>query len=404
MGRNEKYIDKFNYFGFTLYSIAHSEKTHHSTDVVLKVEADARPIKAGKKQSLHPASRNTVKTAPKRVTPKTTLDVARTLKESVTRKTASAVSRNPQRDSRVQTSSSLSFLNSKRAPQKLTPIRSRSPRNDRISVSEYSAHSSLVTKAIKNPSTQSVTNASLGAKLYPSPWQLGHQTHPVNFNALSRILVSLPNVASGPERTSVAFLDKSKAPSVTLHSLVKMEPSTMNDNRKLLSNHSTGLRMTTHIPHFKPSPVRSPSSVLRVRSETSSDEATHSKGTASTTNDQWLCRESPVSHDISPPSGTSIALGPVPDMRTCIHLSCDVGGGDVAYMLSLQCFLITCDKPEMCKPGQLSAGGIDSNVTQVAFLRKRDQSAKGKLVITKIDLALRSRTHQGEALSPRVLK
>ncbi|KAJ7382510.1 hypothetical protein OS493_034673 [Desmophyllum pertusum] len=69
------------------------------------------------------------------------------------------------------------------------------------------------------------------------------------------------------------------------------------------------------------------------------------------------------------------ALGPVTDMRTCIQLACDVGG-DVAYMRSSQCFVITCHSPALCDTSDRRAGSSDIT-TSVALLRKRGQSNIG---------------------------
>lgn len=88
------------------------------------------------------------------------------------------------------------------------------------------------------------------------------------------------------------------------------------------------------------------------------------------------CKHSEILQDVSPPVGPKTALGPVPDMRTCIELSCDHLGGDAAYMRSSQCFVITCLSPALCQANDLTPGSSDINKT-VAFLRRRGQHYKG---------------------------
>lgn len=95
-----------------------------------------------------------------------------------------------------------------------------------------------------------------------------------------------------------------------------------------------------------------------------------------TTDDAVSCKDSEILRDVSPPVGQETALGPVPDMRTCIELSCDHMGGDVAYLRSSQCFVITCQSPALCQTNELRPGISDTNTT-VAFLRKRGQHSKG---------------------------
>lgn len=94
------------------------------------------------------------------------------------------------------------------------------------------------------------------------------------------------------------------------------------------------------------------------------------------TTDVVSCKHSVILQDVSPPVGPKTALGPVPDMRTCIELSCDHLGGDVAYMRSSQCFVITCLSPALCQANDLTPGSSDINTT-VAFLRRRGQHYKG---------------------------
>ena len=330
-------------FAFILTFVAHSEEAHHSEGVVLKVEADARPIKnpeVGKKKALYSASRNL------------------TLDNLQTRKTASLMSRSRQ-DRKIETISSQSFHHLKAAPRKRTSVQSRSPRNYQILETQSVTRFSLVTLGVTQSSTQSATKASHGAQLYPSP----------------------PHLAFRPEKS---VLDRRNKTTPFSKTWVKMESSSKGYAKRLESKHSTEVQMTS-ILRLKPSPTVSYWSARNVISKMIRNGTSHSEKTAALLDDSSLCRESPIFHDVSPPNGTAVALGPVPDMRTCIHLSCDVSG-DVAYMRSLQCFVITCDRPERCDPRyqKPDTDGIGSTKTHVAILRKRNQLKKGKRKIKDV--------------------
>ena len=332
-------------FAFILTFVAHSEEAHHSEGVVLKVEADARPIKnpeVGKKKSLDSASR----TQTRSVTPSST---SRTLDNLQTRKTASLMSRSRQ-DRKIETISSQSFHHLKAAPRKRTSVKSRSPRNYQILETHSVTRFSLVTLGVTQSSTQSATKASHGAQLYPSP----------------------PHLAFRPEKSVLDKRNKTTPFSKTSKGYAK----------RLESKHSTEVQMTS-ILRLKPTPTVSYWSARNVISKMIRNGTSHSEKTAALLDDSSLCRESPIFHDVSPPNGTAVALGPVPDMRTCIDLSCDVSG-DVAYMRSLHCFVITCDRPERCDPVKPDTDGIGSTKTQVAILRKRNQLKKGERTIKDV--------------------
>lgn len=327
--------------------VAHSDEAHHSESFVLKVEADARPIKnpeVGKKKALYSSSRNLTRS----VTPSST---SRTLDNLQTRKTASLMSR------RIETISSQSFHHLKAAPRKRTSVQSRSPRNYQILETQSVTRSSLVTLGVTQSSTQSATKASHGAQLYPSP----------------------PHLAFRPDKS---VLDRRNKTTPFSKTWVKVESSSKGYAKRLESKHSTEVQMTS-ILRLKPSPTVSYWSARNVISKMIRNGTSHSEKTAALLDDSSLCRESPIFHDVSPPNGTAVALGPVPDMRTCIHLSCDVSG-DVAYMRSLQCFVITCDRPERCDPVKPDTDGIGSTKTHVAILRKRNQLKKGKRTIKDV--------------------
>lgn len=157
------------------------------------------------------------------------------------------------------------------------------------------------------------------------------------------------------------------------------------------SDHSSS-HSTEHITHLlaalQPSPSLSSPIYIRRQSKAVTTANDGGQGNnhhispfkaASKSYDKEYCKGSQISRGFSPPSGKAIALGPVNDMRTCILLSCDVGG-DVAFMRSMQCFVITCDSKSTCQPGELKTGNTSYNFgSQVAFLRKRFKTDEGKL-------------------------
>ena len=374
-------------FAFMLTFVAHSEE-QHSEGVVLKVEADARPIKnpeVGKKKSLYSASRNqtrsvTPSSTSSLRTPKTASLMSRSRQdrrlETIssqpfhqtrsgtqpstsslrTPKTASLMSRSRQ-DWRLETISSQSFHHFNGAPRKRTSVKSRSPRIYQILETQSVRRFSFVTLGVTQSSTQSATKVSHGAQLYPSP----------------------PHLASRLEKSVVDWRNKSTPFSKTS---IKMESSVKGYARRLGSKHSTDVQMTS-ILRLKPSPTVSYWSERNVISKMIRNRTSHSEKAAALLDGSSLCRESPIFHDVSPPNGTAVALGPVSDMRSCIHLSCDVSG-DVAYMRNSQCFVITCDRPERCDLGKPDTDGIGSTKTQVAILRKRNQLKKGKRTIKDV--------------------
>ena len=358
-------------FAFILTFVAHSEEAHHSEGVALKVEADAWPIKnleVGKKKALYSASRNLTRS----VTPSST---SRTLNHLRTRSTASLMSRSSQ-DRRIETISSQSFYHLKAAPRKRTSVKSRSPRNYQILETQSVTRFSLVTLGVTQSSTQSATKTSHGAQLYPSPPYLAFRPE--------KSVLDRRNKTTPFSKTSIKMESSTKGYAKRLESKtsIKMESSTKGYAKRLESKQSTEVQMTS-ILRLKPSPTVSYWSARNVISKMIRNGTSHSEKTAALLDDSSLCRESPIFHDVSPPNGTAVALGPVPDMRTCIYLSCDVSG-DVAYMRSLQCFVITCDRPERCDPLKPDTDGIGSTKTQVAILRKRNQLKKGKRTIKNV--------------------
>ncbi|KAJ7382473.1 hypothetical protein OS493_034634 [Desmophyllum pertusum] len=157
-----------------------------------------------------------------------------------------------------------------------------------------------------------------------------------------------------------------------LNSTVKVEPSTQVAYPSTTTEHSI-----QHKPRLVSSLIfnsQASTSVSRNSGKygVGNDENNDSPVTAG---DLGSCNESKILQDVSTPNGTETALGPVTDMRTCVQLACDVGG-DVAYMRSSQCFVITCHSPALCDTSDRRAGSSDIT-TLVALLRKRGQSNKG---------------------------
>lgn len=193
----------------------------------------------------------------------------------------------------------------------------------------------------------------------PSPVKVS--TSPAKTVALSSTLRVLEKQALAENKTSV-FLNTSE----------KLAPSTKVDTRS---------RTTAHLR--RPQPRLASSIIFYSKASTSVFESSSkfvagndsSYDSQHTTDDTVSCSDSEILQDVSPPVGQETALGPVPDMRTCIEQSCHVGG-DVAYMRSSQCFVITCQSPALCQANDLRPGSSDITTT-VAFLRKRGQHYKG---------------------------
>lgn len=409
-----------------IFCIAPSQKANHPTDVILKVEADARPIKTyktGKKQDTHAVSHsavNTVLTVSRNSTKSETSETTLAPSKSVTRKTTPAVSHNPKKGQLFGTKSILSPFplkdvtqttlavsrNRQKGPRfQTTPAHSLHPLNSvkematptqsfslqkhwssvtqpvsqpvKQSVSQSLTQSSQKAKGFKYSSTQSIKKETQGTHLYtsPSPVELG--AHNVATKVLSTSRNSLKKEALN--RTVLLTQDRSETlRDAFLNSTVKVEPSTQVNTKNIKTKHSIEIQPSASLASMFN--LRGETSLLReFQSEQGSNQHIDSEPIAMKTDNIEFCRGSPISQGISPPSGTAIALGPVTDMRTCIHLSCEVDG-DVAYMRSLQCFVITCDSSIMCKPGDTSS----DNTSQVAFLRKRSQSDEGRLLLFHI--------------------
>ena len=385
---------------------APSQKAHHPSDFILKAEADARaikPHKPGKRITAHAASRNaskTEKTVPtvslnllkserskptpaptpyslESVAQKTTVAISANSNKAFKQKPSLAVSRNPQKGRRLETTSAPSPLRLKGAVDKITPVKSRSSLKHWSLATQSVARSSEVTHALKHSSTLLIPKVTLRVQLYTSPRHSELGTRAVTSNVLPSTQNTLKRNVSLHNSNFLLLGDRSKTfTNAILNSTVKVVPSTQVNPRNVKSKKSRGEQISSSMSHLRTETL--PFSDFNQSVDT--NQTTDSRETVEQIDDVKYCQESQISHDVSPPSGTAVGLGPVPDMRTCIHLSCDVGG-DVAYMRSLHCFVITCDNSEMCEPGQMKAGDVSSDIVQVAFLRKRGQFEKGRLLL-----------------------
>lgn len=385
---------------------APSQKAHHPSDFILKAEAHARaikPRKPSKKIPAHAASRNASKT--EKTLPTVSLNLLKSERskpipsptpdslESVAQKTIAAispnsnkafkqksslaVSRNPQKERRLETTSAPSPLRLKSAVDKITPAKSRSSLKYWSLVTQSVARSSEITHALKHSSTRLIPKVTLRVHLYTSPSHSELGTRAVTSNVLPSSQNTLKRNVSLQNSTFLLLGNRSKTlTNAILNSTVKVVPSTQVNPRNVKSKKSRGQQISSPMSHLRTQTLSSSG----FNQSVGKNQTTDSRETVAQEKDEKYCKEIQISHDVSPPSGTAVALGPVPDMRTCIHLSCDVGG-DVAYMRSLHCFVITCDNSEMCEPGQMKAGDVSSDIVQVAFLRKRGQFEKGRLLL-----------------------
>lgn len=296
-----------------------------------------------------------------RKTQKTTPAISRNIKKRVEKTGSSAVPRNPHKDKSHETNLASSAFHLKSATEKKSSASSNTSHKQLVSVTQTSVRTSAITRAQKLSSTQSITKESHIAQLYTTARHLEHGSRAVNSNVLSTAQHSLKIEGPPLDRTVLELKNSSKPPSnPILNSTIKVQPSNQFHSNKILRSN-----------------IRQNSSLSLLKTPLFS-AFNQSKDNNQTKNAMQLCYESQTSNDVSPPSGTAIALGPVLGMRACIHLSCDVGG-DVAYMRNLQCFVITCDSTERCEPRQLKAGDVTSDKVQVALLRKRYRFEEGRL-------------------------
>ena len=311
------------------------------------------------------------------VAQKTTATVSVNSNKTFKQKPSLAVSRNPQKGRRLETTSAPSPLRLKGAADKITPAKSRSSQKHWNLVTQSVARSSEMTHALKHSPTLLIPKVTLGVHLYTSPSHSELGTRAVTSNVLPSTQNTLKRKVSPHNNTFLLLEDRSKThTNAILNSSIKVIPSTQVNPRNVKSMKSRGQQISSPISHLRTQTLSSSG----FNQSVGNNQTTDSRGKVAQIDNVKYCKESQISQDVSPPSGTAVALGPVPDMRTCIHLSCDVGG-DVAYMRSLHCFVITCDNSETCEPGQMKAGDVSSDIVQVAFLRKRGQFEKGRLLL-----------------------
>lgn len=460
------------------YYLAASLKVNHPTEVILKVEADAKPIKThrtGHKPTAHTVSRNQRKNKALPTVSRNNLKDERSKAKSapphyhpqgVTGKTTPAMSHNPLKGRRIETTPAQSRSPLKGVTGKTKPPMSRNRTKagqNKTTLAPSQHHSEGVAEntstsaASRNPvkvkqgtATQSASRKTMkgvasptdsktaqaashnavtieqettepaksqnlftselrkelkskdasAAKsamrisatpariIYTSTTQLLPKqsqinklvTSPGSVNISARAVFSSTLHALKKQslaKNKTALLPQGRSEMLTsafLNSAVKVEPSTQVASPSTTTEHSI-----QHKPRLVSSLIfnsKASTSVSRNSGKygVGNDENNDSPVTAG---DLGSCNESKILQDVSTPNGTETALGPVTDMRTCIQLACDVGG-DVAYMRSSQCFVITCHSPALCDTSDRKAGSSDIT-TSVALLRKQGQSNKGRL-------------------------
>lgn len=255
-------------------------------------------------------------------------------------------------------------------------------------------------RAEHRPTTQSVSQHADKGEVFPATEEtaqaISHNIHKMGqennkqAESLKLLVPKEPQMkddlkSPGPWKvttspTTTVALSSTQHP-LKKQSLAKNETSVvLNPSEKL----APSLQSTTTAHSRRPQPRLASSLIFYSKASSATFESSSTfvagnvsyVGSQQPTDDLVSCKESEILGDVSPPVGQETALGPVPDMRTCIELSCDHVGGDVAYMRSSQCFVITCQSPALCQGNDLRLGNSDINTT-VAFLRKRGQHHEG---------------------------
>lgn len=364
-------------------------KVSPPAEVLLEVEADARPIKiykTGYHQTAHTTSRNPAIAKP---TPggkrKTTSTPTPYYLKGVTReKTTPALSRNPFKFKQRSTTQSVS----------------RNTTKEKAQTAQSMSHNALKMKPATTKPTKlhkSVTNEK---KIEPKSKNMSDAKSARNISAISKVVTTVlsqpipkqsqinehlarpshKNVHGGTVTSAVwpSTTHASKKPS----SISSKTASVINSTEKLKPSKKFVAKSNTiaHSSQLKPRIASSTIFYSKASTSTvgdSSKNANVRKYNSQHTSDHITsCKEREVLHHVSPPVGKETALGPAPDMRTCIELACDVGG-DVAVMRSAHCFVVTCQSLDLCKASDVRPGGSDITST-VAFLRKRGQSNEGR--------------------------
>ena len=329
----------------------------------------------------------------KRVTQNSTSTVLRNLKKGrrfeskstsspftpkrVTQNAASLVSRSPQVSHRLKITPTSSYP-PKGVTRKNTPAQARNPqKKSRGSLTQSVTQDAQTRQPLKYSSSQTITKASQDNQLTKASAETHLFTSPgIKDKGVRTTVVSSSTVH---DVNDFASFQNKTALFTRSRSTMKMELSATVNAKSETTKHTSVIQPNSALSstfYFK-----AQTSAVRLANQAGqgSNEKVISLLQTAKINDIGNCKESQILRDVSPPSGTAIALGHVSDMRTCIHLSCDVGG-DVAYMRNLQCFVITCDSNAICEPRELKPSNNSSDVSsQVALLRKRDQSDKGRL-------------------------
>ena len=359
--------------------------------MLLKVEADARPIKTtGHQQTAYTLSRKPPKNKAIPTVSRSKLKGGRSeLKSpskhnpthSVTGKTTPATSRDFLKVRDNKTTSAPRQFHVEDSKEKTTVAVSRNSiraehRTTKQSVSQHVNKGEVFPATSKTAQAISHNFPKMGQEKIKEAESL---KFPVpNEPQIKDDLKSagLKKVSTSPATTA--------ALSTTQHAL-KKQSLTKSVVLKTSEKLAPSLQSTTTAHSRQPQPRLASSLIFYSKAPSSVFESssTFVAGNASyiasqhTTDNSVSCKDSEILRDVSPPVGQETALGPVPDMRTCIKLSCDHVGGDVAYMHSSQCFVITCQRPDLCQGNDLRPGISDINTT-VAFLRKPGQHYGGK--------------------------
>ena len=376
-----------------LFDIASSLKVTHPTEVLLKVEADARPIKTTGYQ--HTAPTLSRKPPKNKATPtvsrsdlkgggsKLKLASKHNSTHGAKEKTIPAMSRDYLKVRHIKTTSAPTQFHVKDTKEKTTLSVSRNSlraehRTTTQSMPRHADKGEALPTASKTAQGISHNFPKMGQEKTKQAESLKLPV-PREPQIKDNLKGPGPRKVSTSPTTTVALFS-------TQHALRKQSPAknetivVLNTSEKL----APSLQSTTTAHSRQPRPRLASSLILYSKASSSifENSSTFEAGSVSNFSSQHTkdnsvpCKDSEILRDVSPPVGHETALGPVPDMRTCIELSCDHVGGDVAYMRSSQCFVITCQSPALCQGNDLRPGISDINST-IAFLRKRGQHYEG---------------------------
>ena len=283
------------------------------------------------------------------------------------RTTTQSVSRNATKE-RAPTAQNMSHNAVKIKPAKTKPTKSQKFHTNKKEIEAKSKDMSDAKSSRKISATSKVVT-TVSSQPIPKQSQTNeHLARAKPKNVHGGVITSAvwPSTTHASKKTS--FIGSITAS--VINSTVKLEPS-----KKVVAKSKT----TAHTSQLKlrlPSLTIFYSKASTLTSEDSSKNTIRRYNSQRTPDKITSCKESEILHHVSPPVGKETALGPAPDMRTCIQLACHVGG-EVAVMRSAHCFVVTCQSPALCQASDVRPGGSDITST-VAFLRKRGQPNEGR--------------------------